>query len=107
VRYRDVRCGRGAPAQGGDVVVVRYTARTGDGTLIDSSHRHGGPFRFVLGAGQVVAGWDEGIPGMREGGRRRLEVPPPLGFGGDGLGDLVPPGETLIFEVELVRASTT
>jgi FKBP-type peptidyl-prolyl cis-trans isomerase len=105
LRFRDLECGEGAPAERGHLVSVRYVGRLASRTVIDSARRHGGVFRFPLGAGVVIAGLDEGVPGMRQGGRRRLVVPPELAFGADGLGDLVPPGETLIFEVELLEVS--
>jgi FKBP-type peptidyl-prolyl cis-trans isomerase len=83
-------------------VRVHYTGWLTDGTKFDSSLDRGQPFRFVLGEGQVVQGWDEGVEGMRVGGRRKLTIPPNLGYGEAGAGGVIPPNATLIFEIELV-----
>ena len=92
----DVVCGRGRVAEGSDVVDVRYSVE------VPGEPRSEGSFRFVLGAGQVIQGWDDGIPGMRVGGTRRLRVPSELAFGESGLFGVVPPDATLVFEVTLL-----
>ena len=100
----DLEVGDGAEAVPGNTVQVHYTGWLTDGTKFDSSLERNQPFPFKLGAGQVIRGWDEGITGMREGGRRRLTIPPQLGYGDRGAGGgAIPPGATLIFEVELLK----
>jgi FKBP-type peptidyl-prolyl cis-trans isomerase len=99
LRYIDATVGAGAAAHAGQTVAVHYTLWLSDGTFIESS-LNGSPYSFVLGAGTVIKGWDEGIAGMRVGGRRRLIVPPSLAYGSTGAGS-VPPNATLIFDVEL------
>ena len=103
----DTVIGKGAIAQPGAKVAVRYTgwlsAAGKRGLKFDSSEGHGGGvLEFNLGAGEVIAGWDQGVGGMRVGGKRTLTVPPELGYGAEGAGDVIPPGATLIFDVELV-----
>lgn len=100
--YTDEKEGTGPAAKAGDRVVVHYTGWLKDGTKFDSSHDHGKPFEFPLGAGKVIKGWDQGIAGMKVGGKRKLIIPPQLGYGMQGAGDAVPPNATLIFEIELV-----
>ncbi len=94
--------GTGEVAESGNRVVVHYTGRFVDGTVFDSSVSRGEPFQFVLGAGLVIKGWDEGIVGMRVGGKRLLSVPPEYGYGMNDYGP-IPGGSTLIFEVELLK----
>lgn len=100
---RDLRAGEGEPAAEGDTVVVHYTGWLPDGTQFDSSRDRGEPFSFVLGEGRVIRGWEEGVAGLREGGLRRLVIPPDLGYGPIGAGDVIPPDATLVFEVELLE----
>ena len=90
-------------AAGGDEITIHYEGRLQDGTVFDSSYTRGEPIAFELGAGEVPAGLDEGIVGMRLFGRRRLTVPPHLGYGEEGVPDLVPPNAVLIFELELLE----
>jgi FKBP-type peptidyl-prolyl cis-trans isomerase len=105
LRYEDLAVGSGAPATGpGCFVKVHYTGWLEDGTRFDSSIG-GEPFGFPLGVGYVIPGWDEGIQGMRVGGRRRLVIPPEQGYGRRGAGDVIPPDATLCFEVELLEVS--
>lgn len=95
--------GTGAEAIAGKLVTVNYTGTLSDGKKFDSSYDHGQPFSFVLGAGQVIQGWDEGVAGMKVGGKRELTIPPELGYGNQNVGNgLIPPNSTLIFEVELL-----
>jgi FKBP-type peptidyl-prolyl cis-trans isomerase FkpA len=101
LEYRELECGGGPEASRGDVAHVHYTGTLEDGTEFDSSVG-GKPFTFVLGAGQVIAGWDEGIEGMSVGGKRELTIPPELGYGEMGSPPVIPPNAVLIFEVELV-----
>jgi FKBP-type peptidyl-prolyl cis-trans isomerase len=102
LQLKDVTVGTGAEAQAGDTVFVHYTGWLTDGTKFDSSLDRGQPFSFPLGAGRVIAGWDEGVAGMKEGGKRILVIPADLGYGAGGAGDVIPPNAVLIFEVELL-----
>ncbi len=105
-RVTDVKIGTGALAEPGRAVAVHYTGWTYvDGMKsrkFDSSLDTGRPFVFLLGGGEVIPGWDEGIAGMKVGGKRTLIVPPEAGYGEQGAGEMIPPGATLIFEVELL-----
>lgn len=100
---RDGREGEGEEATAGDTVVVHYTGWLPNGMQFDSSRDRGEPFAFVLGEGRVIPGWEEGVTGMRVGGRRRLVIPPDLGYGPIGAGDVIPPDATLVFDVELLE----
>ena len=96
--------GDGTEAQDYNKVVVNYTGKLEDGSIFDSSLNPGrGPFTFTLGVGSVIKGWDIGVKGMKVGGRRRLTVPPELGYGDKGAGSVIPPGATLIFDVDLLE----
>ena len=96
--------GEGAEAQDYNKVVVNYTGSLEDGSVFDSSLNPGrGPFTFTLGVGSVIKGWDLGVKGMKVGGKRKLTIPPELGYGDQGAGGLIPPGATLIFEVDLLE----
>jgi len=97
----DLVVGDGPVAESGDRATVDYVGRFTDGTQFDSSYDRGEPYPFVIGAGQVIAGWDLGIPGMRVGGTRRLTIPPELAYGSTGRG-AIPPNATLVFDVELL-----
>jgi FKBP-type peptidyl-prolyl cis-trans isomerase len=102
LKYVDLKPGAGAEARSGAVVEVHYTGWLVDGTKFDSSRDRNQPFRFKLGAGQVIKGWDEGVAGMKVGGKRKLTIPSELGYGRQGAGSTIPPGATLVFEVELL-----
>lgn len=95
--------GTGAEAVVGKEIMVNYVGTLTNGTKFDSSYNRNQPFKFVLGAGQVIAGWDQGFAGMKVGGKRKLTIPPELGYGSAGAGASIPPNATLIFEVELLN----
>ena len=101
--YTDVAVGQGAEAAPGRTVRVHYTGWLTDGTKFDSSRDRGEPFAFTLGAGQVISGWDEGVKGMKVGGRRKLVLPPQLAYGEGGAPPAIPPGATLVFDVEVLE----
>ncbi len=109
LQYDDTVTGDGATASAGQNVSVHYTGwlhdpaqADGRGRKFDSSKDRGQPFRFALGAGQVIGGWDEGVQGMKIGGTRVLLIPPQLGYGARGAGGVIPPNATLVFEVDLL-----
>ena len=107
LKYIDTKTGDGATARSGNKVSVHYTGWLSDngakGKKFDSSVDRGQPFQFTLGAKQVIAGWDEGVAGMKVGGKRTLNIPPELGYGARGAGGTIPPNATLIFDVELLQ----
>lgn len=98
----DIVLGEGSVAEAGQYVSVHYTGWLVDGKKFDSSKDRNDPFDFGLGQRQVIAGWDEGVQGMKVGGSRRLTIPPELGYGARGAGSVIPPNATLVFEVELL-----
>lgn len=98
----DVVVGGGATAVAGKTIVVNYTGKLLNGVIFDSSYPRGQAFEFVLGAGQVISGWDMGVAGMKVGGKRTLTIPADLAYGDRAVGDVIPANSTLIFDVELV-----
>jgi FKBP-type peptidyl-prolyl cis-trans isomerase len=102
LQYWDIKAGAGDAAVSGKPVRVHYTGWLTNGKKFDSSVDHGQPFTFTLGAGEVIPGWDEGVKGMKVGGKRQLKIPASLGYGARGAGGVIPPNATLIFDVELL-----
>jgi len=102
LQYEDLKVGSGPVAENGTTVTVNYTGWLTDGTKFDSSLDAGKPFEFPLGTGNVIRGWDEGVKGMKVGGKRKLTIPPDLGYGAAGAGGTIPANATLVFEVELL-----
>ena len=98
----DLVMGNGNTAAAGQRVSVHYAGWLTNGTKFDSSKDRGQPFMFSLGRGEVIRGWDEGVSGMKVGGKRKLTIPPELGYGARGAGKVIPPNATLLFEVELL-----
>ena len=106
LQIEDIEVGSGDEATGsGQTVTVHYTGWLTDGTKFDSSVDRGTPFQFPLGVGMVIKGWDQGVAGMKVGGKRKLTIPPDLGYGAAGAGGVIPPNATLVFEVELLGVS--
>jgi len=103
LKYIDEKDGSGKEAKSGDAVEVHYTGWLKDGTKFDSSKDRGRPFTFQLGAGMVIKGWDEGVAGMKEGGKRKLIIPYELAYGERGRPPVIPPKSELTFEVELLK----
>lgn len=99
----DLTVGTGTAAAAGQTVKVHYTGWLTDGKKFDSSKDRNDPFVFPLGAGRVIRGWDEGVQGMQVGGKRKLTIPPEMGYGARGAGGVIPPNATLVFEVELLE----
>ncbi len=102
LKYEDIKVGTGAQPSNGQKVSVHYTGWLTNGKKFDSSVDRGQPFQFVIGQGQVIKGWDEGVATMKIGGKRKLTIPPNLGYGAGGMPPVIPPNSTLIFEVELL-----
>ena len=102
LQIEDLQVGTGPEAAAGNHVEVHYTGWLTDGSKFDSSLDRGKPFGFQLGASQVIQGWDKGVVGMKVGGKRKLTIPPEMGYGAGGFGNVIPPNSTLVFEVELL-----
>jgi FKBP-type peptidyl-prolyl cis-trans isomerase len=99
----DIVIGNGVEAKSSDNVTVDYTGKLMDGSIFDSSKNpNREPFSFTVGIGVVIKGWDDGVPGMKVGGTRRLTIPPSMGYGSQGAGNVIPPNATLIFDIELL-----
>ncbi|MGV3621611.1 MAG: FKBP-type peptidyl-prolyl cis-trans isomerase [Archangium sp.] len=103
LQIEDLQVGTGNEAKPGQSVSVHYTGTLTNGSKFDSSRDRNEPFEFALGAGMVIKGWDQGIAGMKVGGRRKLTIPPELGYGPMGYPPVIPPNSTLIFDVELLE----
>ena len=102
LKIKDLKVGKGATARIGQTVTVNYTGWLMDGTKFDSSLDRNQPFAFPLGAGKVIPGWDQGVAGMKVGGKRELIIPPQLAYGSQGAGGVIPPDATLKFDIELL-----
>jgi len=102
LKIEDLTVGTGPEAAAGKQVSVHYTGTLLDGTKFDSSHDRGQPYTFELGAGRVIAGWDQGLVGMKVGGKRKLTIPAALAYGDRGSGPIIKPGDTLVFECEMM-----
>ena len=102
LQIEEIKIGEGDTAASGQFVSVHYTGWLTDGTKFDSSHDRNDPFVFPLAQRYVIPGWDEGVEGMRVGGKRKLTIPPELGYGARGAGGVIPPNATLLFEVTLI-----
>ncbi len=105
LEIEDQIVGEGDEAVAGQTVEVHYTGWLTDGTKFDSSHDRDQTFSFKLGGGQVIAGWDQGVAGMKVGGARKLTIPSDMGYGERGAGGVIPPNATLVFKVELIGLS--
>lgn len=103
LQIEDIKIGTGNAVTAGDTVVMHYSGTLTDGTKFDSSYDRGTPFTTRIGVGQVIQGWDMGVPGMKIGGKRKLTIPSALGYGESGAGGVIPPNATLVFEVELLE----
>lgn len=102
LEIKDIEIGQGPEAQAGQRLTMHYKGTLENGKKFDSSYDRGTPFQFTLGVGQVIQGWDQGVVGMRVGGKRQLIIPSELGYGARGIGSIIPPHNTLIFDIELV-----
>lgn len=103
LQIEEITIGTGAEAVAGQAVSVHYTGWLTSGKKFDSSVDRGDPFTFALGRGQVIQGWDQGVAGMKVGGKRKLTIPPEMAYGARGYPPVIPPGSTLVFDVELLK----
>lgn len=103
LKIEDLKEGTGSAVKSGDTITINYSGTLLNGTKFDSSYDRGQPFQTQIGVGRVIKGWDEGVIGMKVGGKRKLTIPPDLGYGAQGAGSVIPPNATLIFELELLE----
>ena len=106
LKIEDIKIGTGAAVKEGDTIIIHYEGKLQNGKVFDSSYARNAPFETEIGVGRVIEGWDKGLLGMKVGGKRKLTVPPNLGYGARGVQNVIPPNATLVFDLELLDVKT-